>query len=276
MDYLSETISTSLALMAYNEDKIGDYARELFGLKPHFIKLPGGKLFWGICIDEKNHTFYLVIRGTDGDTPISNMESWANNFRLLCGLDGVHNGFQMDGNIIFDSLKEYFPKYSHGYISGQSKGGSILPYVQRLVAENTNCNTHGDAFAAFPCFNEVGARVYNKHVMEGRCTLNSWRIKRDPANLAFLRNQDSAIFNGVDVGEQVWLPTINDHKIGSFDTNPFNHSCRVICVTKAVYCMNENDKERKLAVKQHRDPVILYPQRDINLLINEVFPRCVN
>lgn len=220
--------SWALAALSYDEDKVADHIRELFPeMCLHFKSTKNGCHFYGVAMDDRSGTIYIVNRGTDGYTPAGNFRSWMRNLRLLTGEDGVHNGFQEAGNRVIDDFKMYLYKYETCVVCGHSQGAGVAQYELCLLAEYfPNLKTiHGDIFAAPPAFDNVGKARFDAHVADGRLSLDRYVTKGDPIDSNILRNPRSFLLGGCDVGREIELPTIigYDLKIA----NVVKHSTRV-------------------------------------------------
>lgn len=208
------TKAWAFAALSYDEDKFIEYVRELFDLNAHVLHDRRKTFFSGVVPDDKNGTLYVFNRGTDGADWIGNIQSWLNNFRVLTGPDGVHNGFQGIGDKVVDKFKSYIYKYKTVVISGQSKGAGVTPYECCIVAEcfpNVD-HIYGYSFAAPPTGNKIFAKRVKKHEDAGRIILKRYNNPGDPIDSSFLRNKKSPVFDGVDVGEEITL-----HPVIKFD-----------------------------------------------------------
>jgi hypothetical protein len=201
------TKAWAFAALAYDENKFVDHVFDLFGLRAHVMHDKTFSYFAGVIPDEKENTLYIFNRGTDGANWIGNFESWARNFRVLTGGDGVHNGFQDLGNKVIDKFKEYIYRYDNIVISGQSQGAGVTPYEACLITENFRNvdHVHGFSFAAPPTGNKLFAQRCQGHIKNGAMTLKRYNNHGDPIDSEFLRG---GFLDAVDVGEEITLPRI--------------------------------------------------------------------
>lgn len=224
------TLVTSWALSAlsYDEKGITKRIKTLFPhLKPRFKHDHNGSHFYGAVADDINGVLYIVNRGTDGFNHLGRFKSWARNLRLLTSGDGVHNGFQDAGNRVVDDFKNGIYNYETVVACGHSQGAGITQYILCILAENfSNLRCiHGDVFASPPTFNITSKKRFLAHSKKGAITLDRYLVDGDPIDSEILRNQKGAFLKGVDVGNEIILPTIVMYDLGL--ANVIKHSCRI-------------------------------------------------
>jgi hypothetical protein len=219
-------ISWFLSALIYDENKIADYVTGILRMKCHFFGNGDGSEFYGIVLDEKNGRAYLPYRGTDGYTPAGNLHSWAHNFNLITGRDGVENGFQKCGDKAFETCKHYLYNVDDIALQGHSKGAGVIPYEACLCIENIanlKC-VHVDAFANPPTGTQTFADRFNRHVGAGKLTGTRRVLPGDPIATELFRLGVPPL-NGVDVGLLEELPKLIRYSIGP--AGAVNHSCRL-------------------------------------------------
>ncbi len=238
-------ISWSLAALSYDEDNIIDNIKELFPkFKPHFKANNEHKShFYGVVIDEENKRCFVVSRGTDGDKTLrGNLASWSYNANIIAGPDGVHNGFQKLGNDVINNqeFKNYFYKYNNRVIAcGHSQGSGCSQYILCLLAENFPSvkEIKGYVFAAPPSGNQIFANRFKALEESGRISLDRYVTNRDPITSKFLRNTDSLLLNGVDVGNEIILPEMIKYDLKL--ANVLNHSTAIYNSGLMLLCSND-------------------------------------
>lgn len=224
---LDSTVSWILAGLSYDEDHIIDYVPKLLGEGYHsdFQGTGDGSHFYGIVTRKKTGEAWLVNRGTDGYDKLGNLKSWLYDTNIFAGDDGVHNGFQALGNRAFDDLKHYLWDCDKVYCTGHSQGAGVSPYQACLCVENitTLKHVHFDIFGAPPAGNDIFSKRVQNHIDNGMLSGNRFVNDDDPISSPILRQKDSILLNGVDVGSEIKLPKGVPYKLAK----PVNHSCRI-------------------------------------------------
>jgi len=221
--------AAAFAFWSYDEEHCVDKINEAFKgkLKPHFFKNPDGSHFYGYVTDAKTGTVYGVNRGTDGDDRAGNLHSWLYNANVFTGRDGMHNGFEKRGNIVFDTVKPVLPRFRRVVWTGQSQGASVSQITAKLSCENLSADKPIEfvVFAAPPPGNRTFADTMTPYFVSGRLIGTRYTMPGDPIASKVLRNPNSCILNGVDNGSEIVLPDLIQYRIGPAET--VNHSCRM-------------------------------------------------
>lgn len=200
-------VSWGLAALSYNEDHIIDYVRELFGLKVYCKHDKNGSLFYGCAVDETTGRLNIFNRGTDGFNAIGNAKSWVRNARLITGRDGIHNGFFDASAKVFESFLHQICDAETVIISGQSQGAALTTVESYIIASEVKSvkAIRGHAFACPPAFNKHGAERFKPYLDSNRVTLTRYNTTGDPVDSDALRDDDSLLRDGVDVGDEIEL-----------------------------------------------------------------------
>lgn len=216
-------ISWLLSALSYDEQNIGDYITALLpGFKYHFKSHDRGSHFYGVVTDDSEGRAWQVNRGTDGYDKFGNAKSWINDLKICTGDDGVHDGFQMLGDTVFDNFKKILENYDYLYITGHSQGAGVSPYVACLCAENlTIKHCQFDTFAVPPTGTPVFKKRVDDHLSSGKMSGCRYNTFADPITSFWIRK----LFNGADVGEEFILPKIIRYQLGP--ANAINHSCAI-------------------------------------------------
>jgi len=218
MYYLNSALvqSWGLAALSYDEDKIIDYARDLFGLKLHCKHDAHWSLFYGCAMDKKTGKLRIFNRGTDGIGFWGKVRSWARNCRILTGGDGIHNGFGDAADKIVESFRSQLLDAEEVEICGQSQGAGLTIVEAYKIAKNFPVrHVHGDAFACPPVFDKKGAAKAQQYIDSGKVSIRRFNGRGDPIDSEVLRNEESIFLDGVDVGEEVTL-----YSVIRFDATP--------------------------------------------------------
>ena len=213
-DLLPETVSLALSVLSYDEKNCQNIINNLFPKSVNrFWSFENGAQFFGL-VYENTDTVFQVNRGTDGYTWFSNLHSWFYNTNILTGPNGIHNGFEFLGNRVFDTIKEYLPRFKNIYFTGHSQGGSITPYLACLAVENLNNldNIYFIGFETAPCFNQQGVSRIKNHINKGKVHGTLFTTPGDPIN----------IVGGVDAVPVIKMPDIILHNLGLVEA--INHS----------------------------------------------------
>lgn len=236
---LSTTLSWIFSALSYDENKICEYILKYFPkFKCHFKAFNDGSVFCGVVIDEKNGRLWSVKRGTDGFNKGGEIKSWIRDLNLITGSDGVHNGFQSIGNMGFDYFKNYFYNVDEIFVCGHSQGAGVAPYESCLVVENIpnirHC--HFDIWAAPPTGDERFFNRIKSHNINGILSGDRYISKKDPINTKLFRLDWIPLLDGVDVGEECYLPEIIGYNLGP--GNYVNHSPKVYNAQMILFYLN--------------------------------------
>jgi hypothetical protein len=223
----NETISWALASLSYRERDVLPLIMAIFkGFKGRFWSYNTGSQFHGLIYDSTQGRIWQINRGTDGDGRIGKIKSWLYDLNIFTGKDGVHNGFQKLGDRAFNETKEYLIDFDTIIHTGHSQGAGVAPYVACLSAENLKGyeSIFFHTFAPPPTGTSIFAARMNEHIENGNIEGTLFINPDDPIASKNLRDADSLLLDGVDVGNLAILPDVNlyDRRL---TRKLLNHSC---------------------------------------------------
>lgn len=233
--------AAALSFISYDETHAIDKILSLWNgdMQPHFVKNADGSHFFGLAVHVPTKIAYVVSRGTDGDDRKGELRSWLNNANVFTGADGMHNGFQVLANTVFNKFKEQLPDYKNIVCCGHSQGAGVSQIVAKLCMENLSKEKQIDfaVFATPPAGKKEFADCMQRHFATGRLTGTRYTLPGDPIASKALRNKKSWICNGVDTGTEVLLPDLISYDIGVAEL--VNHSCRMYTTALLMQCAKE-------------------------------------
>lgn len=219
IDYANEcmesTISLVLAGLAYDEDNVVDKIKMLFpSLKPHFWGHNGGSHFHGVVEDKNRKRIRSVGRGTDGYRFGGKLLSWMTNARLLKTKEGFHRGFYRYAERSFKLERHYLENYEYINMGDHSQGCGYGVIEAYLICKYLKSVKHVTCslFSAPPAMDERGAKLINDYIESGKLSIDNYWTPGDPISSRVLRNPDSILFNGKDVGTSIKLPDLIEAK----------------------------------------------------------------
>jgi hypothetical protein len=204
--FSEKVIPWAFASLSYNEQQFSDYVQWVIpGSKFVIETFDRGAISFSLVMDKKNGRAWIVNRGTDGFDALGNIRSWLIDASIATSGDGVHNGFQMVGDKAFDFFKNDLENFDHIILCGHSQGAGVAPYEAVLCVENlTLKSVIFFVYAAPPTGNQLFADRVNRCIDSGKLTGYRYVNPHDPIASEKLRNQNSSILNGVDVGRKYY------------------------------------------------------------------------